>query len=208
MLTIIFICILLVGNILGHSGCQTDEISRIHLKKNPAIKIRQKRNDDRWHHIKQQTGGHTSKWNSRHKDRRHLIMKDSDTDGNIDIPIIIHVLYDSNNNVHDKVEDYSIFMDRLMNINLNFNEANSDISQYPAWQDILGNMEIIFFINKIIYVDVGNNSPFEWYNDEIIQSKSEPIDQEHNLNMWFVRPNINPGDSSPSGYSFLPGYDS
>jgi len=184
-------------NSISHD-CSTDELAEKDLNESQSIRDHKRRNEEHWNYLSQINNGHTLQWNMEHDTsdgnylRRRLQQQNNlINNDNIDIPIIFHILYDSNNNIEDFVTDYSIFIDRLKNINLNFNEENSDISNYPNWSNILGNMAMTFYINRIEYVDVGSNSPFVWFSNTIKTTSSgghDPIDKDHNLNIWFVRP--------------------
>eukprot|EP01084_Bolivina_argentea_P175929 304546_1 len=90
--------------------------------------------------IVKETGGHTKKWRIKNgygltginddNERRRLQL----VNGNIDIPVIIHILYNSQSN---NVNSYMRYINRLMiNMNEGFNMLNNDVS--TNWGNIPG----------------------------------------------------------------------
>eukprot|EP01084_Bolivina_argentea_P175928 304544_1 len=206
MLSLVIIISLIISSTYGHHGCYTDEKARQDISNNPSLKYAKDYEDKKWQQIVKETGGHTKKWRIKNgygltginddNERRRLQL----VNGNIDIPVIIHILYNSQSN---NVNSYMRYINRLMiNMNEGFNMLNNDVS--TNWGNIPGDMDITFFINQIHHYNVGSNSPYEFYGAAIKNAKTgaAPIDPEHNLNIWFVQPNES--NKRSSAYASFP----
>jgi len=133
---------------------------------------------------------------------------------NLDIPVVFHILYDSDTNPDGIAPDedqqwYSQYVQILQNLHLDFNAANPDLTPFPQWQGRIGDMNLTFFINRIIYKSVGSNSPYPPKSSssnsppytllQVEATGSAPVDAEHHLDLWFAY-----GQRSYSAYAYRP----
>lgn len=127
---------------------------------------------------------------------------------NISIPMIFHVVYSHGDSFYGLKLNEKIIQENVVDqLNLDYNLQNNDRFNTPlAWQHLMADFKINFFIRKIIYVK--SNQKCETDNIEKCDDNvkydsnggSSIIDPELNLNVWIVL--INP---SSEGY-IIQGY--
>ena len=144
---IIFAFILII-NVVSNSPpnihhCSSDGIALQKIKNNKNILDNKNIFDSKWEFVLSKSNGHTIGWNNRQINNKHnksIIIDDynyyenviDDEIGNIDIPIIFHILYNGQDSTTSKdlVDEYSIFIDRLNYLNLYFNKKNLNLCKY------------------------------------------------------------------------------
>lgn len=174
--------------IYAHLDCATDKfVSK--LQNDTKIQKRIKR-------IEKATKNYINNIKSNKiKSKRFLL----DEDTIINIPIVWHILYFSNDENLSETQLES----QISILNKDFTAINNDIDDVPnEWTDIIGNFQINFYTHTIIRK---STSTEEWgtNNNNIKYNStggSNSVNGEHYLNVWIG--NIG---GSILGYAFLPG---
>eukprot|EP01084_Bolivina_argentea_P301471 520113_1 len=115
----------------------------------------------------------------------------------IEVPVIVHVLYDRNEFIIGNEQIQSGFR-ALNDAFFDINYWDKDTELMKEYNYLAGNFSMQFKLSNIIYVDVTEYETWEW-SEENCTSMSPNYDQNHYLH-FYLAPSIGPGVYGKSSF--------